>query len=53
MTAADLQPILTVLMSQYAVLWVMFVFLLLITILEIIRFCVVMKRSVKGRMDHV
>lgn len=53
MTAADLAPIIQILVNQYNVLMLLFLGVLGLLLVCIVRLVIVIYRSVKGRMDHV
>lgn len=53
MTAADLAPIIQILMSEYNVLILALICILLITVFSFVRLVIVIYRSVKGRMNRV
>lgn len=53
MTAADLQPIIQILVNQYNLLMLLFLGVLGLLFVCIVRLVIVIYRSVKGRMDHV
>lgn len=53
MTFTDLTPLLDALMHQNLILFMVLISSVLSSIVSVIRLLIVIKRSVKGRMDHV